>query len=71
MNSLQDMKPTVNGLELMKYTCQDWRKELCSRERKKLKTKTRYCSYQFYFIQLYFYKMIMYIYVYSFVIFVV
>ena len=41
MNSLQDMKPTVNGLELLKYTCQDWRKELCSRERKKLKTKTR------------------------------
>ena len=41
MNSLQDMKPTVNGLELLKYTCQAWRKELCSRERKKLKTKTR------------------------------
>ena len=41
MNSLQDMKPTVNGLERLKYTCQDWRKKLCSRERKKLKTKTR------------------------------
>ena len=23
MNSLRDLKPTVNGLELLKYTCQD------------------------------------------------
>ena len=23
MNSLQDIKPLVNGLELLKYTCQD------------------------------------------------
>ena len=25
MNSLGDIKPTVNGLELLKYTCNDWR----------------------------------------------
>ena len=23
MNSLRDLKPTVNGLELLRYTCQD------------------------------------------------
>ena len=40
MNSLRDIKPSVNGLELLKYTCKDWRKVFCSRERRKLKTKT-------------------------------
>lgn len=40
MNSLQDVKPSVNGLELLKYTCKDWRQVFCSRERQRLKTKT-------------------------------
>jgi hypothetical protein len=40
MKSLQDIKPSVNGLELLKYTCKDWRQVFCSRERQKLKTMT-------------------------------
>ena len=37
VNSLQDLKPTVNGLELLKYTCQDWRKLCCMKNRGILK----------------------------------
>ena len=40
MNSLQDMKATVNGLKLLKYTCRDWRKNFVQENTKKLKTKT-------------------------------
>ena len=40
MNSLHDIKPQVNGLELLKYTCKDWRKMFRSRERRQLKAKT-------------------------------
>ena len=34
MNSLADIKPTVNGLELLKYTCNDWRTLFCTNERR-------------------------------------
>ena len=37
MNSLRDIKPTVNGLELLKYTCQDWRTLFCTKNRGLLK----------------------------------
>ena len=37
MNSLRDIKPTVNGLELLKYTCQDWRTLFCTKNRVLLK----------------------------------
>ena len=40
MNSLNDMKPRVNGLELLKYTCYDWRSVFCANERRLLKNKT-------------------------------
>ena len=40
MNSLNDIKPRVNGLELLKYTCYDWRTEFCSNERRLLKQET-------------------------------
>ena len=33
MNSLGDIKPTVNGLELLKYTCNDWRTLFCTNEK--------------------------------------
>ena len=36
MNSLNDIKPRVNGLELLKYTCY----LLCSNERGLLKQET-------------------------------
>ena len=32
MISLQDIKPTVNGLELIKYTCKDWRILFCTNQ---------------------------------------
>ena len=32
MMSLQDVKPTVNGLELIKYTCKDWRILFCTNQ---------------------------------------
>ena len=38
MTSLQDMKPKVNGLELLKYTCR--RILFCTKQRKLLKRKT-------------------------------
>ena len=41
VNNLQDIKPTVNRLEILKYTCMDWRKVFCLRERRQLKNKTR------------------------------
>ena len=41
MNSLSDIKPRVNGLELLKYTCYDWRTVFCSNERRLLKQETR------------------------------
>ena len=37
MISLQDIKPTVNGLELIKYTCKDWRILFCTNQRERLK----------------------------------
>ena len=40
MNSLSDIKPTVNGLELLKYTCYDWPAVFCSKERRLLKQET-------------------------------
>ena len=40
MNSLGDIKPTVNGLELLKYTCNDWRTLFCTNERRMLKQET-------------------------------
>ena len=40
MNSLSDIKPRVNGLELMKYTCCDWRTVFCSNEGRLLKQET-------------------------------
>ena len=40
MNSLGDIKPTVNGLELLKYTCNDWRTLFCTDERWWLKQET-------------------------------
>ena len=40
MNSLGDIKPTVNGLELLKYTCNDWRTLFCTNERRVLKQET-------------------------------
>ena len=30
MKSLNDIKPTVNELELLKYTCHDWRTLFCA-----------------------------------------
>ena len=41
MNSLEDIKPLVNGLELLKYTCQDWRTLFCVKNRELLKLQTR------------------------------
>jgi len=40
MNSLGDIQPTVNGLELLKYTCNDWRTLFCTNERRLLKQET-------------------------------
>ena len=40
MNSLSDIRPRVNGLELLKYTCYDWRTVFCSNERRLLKQET-------------------------------
>ena len=40
MNSLNDIKPRVNGLELLKYTCYDWRSVFCANERRLLKQET-------------------------------
>ena len=40
MNSLNDLKPRVNGLELLKYTCYDWRSVFCANERRLLKKET-------------------------------
>ena len=40
MNSLQDIKPLVNCLELLKYTCQDWRTLFCVKNRELLKLRT-------------------------------
>ena len=37
MNSLSDIKPRMNGLELLKYTCYDWRSVFCANERRILK----------------------------------
>ena len=40
MNSLKDIKPKVNGLELLKYTCKDWRMLFCGKQKQLLKKKT-------------------------------
>ena len=39
INSLQDIKPLVNGLKLLKYTCQDWRTLFCVKNRELLKRR--------------------------------
>ena len=39
INSLKDMKPQVNGLELLKYTCDNLAKTFCMSQRKCLKRK--------------------------------
>ena len=39
MVSLQDIKPVVNGLELLKYTCQDWRTLFCVKNGELLKRR--------------------------------
>ena len=41
MKSVEDIKPKVNGLELLKYTCKDWRTLFCVKNRHLLKKKTR------------------------------
>ena len=40
MNSLNGIKPRVNGLGLLKYTCNDWRSVFCANERRLLKKET-------------------------------
>ena len=40
MNSLRDIKPSVNGLELLKYICHDWRTLFCTKQRRLLRHKT-------------------------------
>ena len=40
MNNLNDIKPRVNGLELLKYTCYDWRSLFGANERRVLKQET-------------------------------
>ena len=40
MSSLNEIKPRVNGLELLKYTCYDWRSVFCASERWLLKKET-------------------------------
>ncbi len=40
MDCLSDIKPRVNGLELLKYTCHDWRTIFCTNERRLLKQET-------------------------------
>ena len=38
--SLKNIKPEVNGLEMLKYTCRDWRIVFCSDQRRTLKEET-------------------------------
>ena len=38
--SLNDIKPRVNGLEMLKYTCCDWRVVFCADQRQILKQET-------------------------------
>ena len=45
MTSLQDMKPKVNGLELLKYTCRDWRILFCTKQRKQKRKHLNFCNY--------------------------
>ena len=40
IDSIKELKPGVNGLELLKYTCDDWRKRFCFLQRKNLKRET-------------------------------
>ena len=40
MNSLQDITHLVNGLELLKCTCQDWRTLFCVKNRERLNRRT-------------------------------
>ena len=40
MNSLNDIKPRVNGLELLKYTFYDWRSVFYANEKRLLKKET-------------------------------
>lgn len=35
--SLNDIKPSVNGFEMLKYTCDDWRSIFCADQRRVLK----------------------------------
>ncbi len=38
--SLKNIKPEVNSLEMLKYTCRDWRIVFCSKQRRVLKEAT-------------------------------
>ena len=38
--SLNNITPKVNGLELLKYTCHDWRSDFCTEQRRLLKQET-------------------------------
>ena len=38
--SLNDITPKVNGLELLKYTCHNWRSDFCTEQRRLLKQET-------------------------------
>ncbi len=40
MESLNEIKPTVNGLELLKYTCKDWRTLFRTTRKQILKQET-------------------------------
>ena len=38
--SLKNIKPEVNGLEMLKYACRDWRIVFCSDQKRALKEET-------------------------------
>ena len=40
MKNLKGLKPSINGLELLRYTCSDWRKLFCLCRRQRLKRET-------------------------------
>ena len=40
LGELRDVHPQVNALEMLKYTCRDWREEFCVKNRDALETLT-------------------------------
>ncbi len=40
MESLREIEPAVNGLELLKYTCKDWRILFCTTRKQIIKQET-------------------------------